>query len=372
MKKIFLSIPWFSPAFKAGGPVQSVLNMVNHIGGDIEFEVVTSDRDIDGSLLKIQESDKWVRFNNNTNVFYCSGSNRFSRLLEIFKNKKSDLDFLTGIYSFHFTILPVVFSRSKRKIISVRGMLHPPALQQKRFKKKIYLNLLKPLLLFKKVEFHATDELEKQHIISFIGRRQKIWVAANIPTIIESNVLPKKKGTLKLLTVALIGPMKNYLEVLNALATCESAVEYDICGPIYWPDYWQKCSEVINRLPSNIKVNYHGAIPPHDLIAFYHQSHVFICPSQSENFGHAIFEAFSAGKPVITSHNTPWNQLEEKKIGMNVSPEKGEIKNAIMRFADMDESTYNDWSSRSAAFARNQPFIYEAKRNYEKMFTTPE
>lgn len=369
MKKIFLSIPWFSPAFKAGGPVQSVLNMVNHIGGDIEFEVVTSDRDIDGTLLNIQASDKWGRFNNYTNVFYCSVANRFSRLLEIFKNKKSDVDFLTGIYSFHFTILPILFSESKRKIISVRGMLHPPALQQKRIKKKIYLSLLKPLLLYKKVEFHATDELEKQHIISFIGLQPKIWIAANIPTIIEPNILPKQQGTLKLLTVALIGPMKNHLEVLNALATCESAIQYDICGPIYWPDYWQKCLEIISKLPSNIKVNYHGAIPPHELVDFYHHSHVFICPSQSENFGHAIFEAFSAGKPVITSHNTPWNQLEEKKIGMNLSPIKEEIQNAIMHFANMDDSTYKDWSNRSSAFARNQPFIDEAKSSYEKMFT---
>jgi glycosyltransferase involved in cell wall biosynthesis len=247
-------------------------------------------------------------------------------------------------------------------------MLHPPALQQKRFKKKIYFSFLKPLLLYKKVEFHATDESEKQHIISFIGHQRKIWIAANIPTIIESHLLPKKKGVLKLLTVALIGPMKNHLEVLNALTTCEFEIEYDICGPIYWPDYWQKCSEVISRLPSNIKVNYHGAIPAHELIAFYHQSHVFICPSQSENFGHAIFEAFSAGKPVITSHNTPWNQLEEKKIGINVSPEKEEIKNAIKHFADMDEPTYTDWSSRAAAFARNQPFIDDAKRDHEKMF----
>jgi glycosyltransferase involved in cell wall biosynthesis len=372
MKKILLSIPWFSPAFKAGGPVQSVLNMVNHIGADIEFDVITSDRDIDGTLLKIQESDKWVYFNNNTRVFYSSAANSLFRLLKIFKNKKSDIDFLTGIYSFHFTILPILFSRSKRKIISVRGMLHPPALQQKRFKKKIYLSILRPLLLYKKVEFHATDELEKQHIISNVGHQPKIWVAANIPTIIESNNLPKQKGAIKLLTVALIGPMKNHLEVLNALATCEASIEYDICGPIYWPDYWQKCSEVISKLPSNIKVYYHGAIPPHELVTFYHQCHVFICPSQSENFGHAIFEAFSAGKPVITSHNTPWNQLEEKKIGLNVHPEKGDIKNAIKHFADMNETTYTDWSSRSAAFARNQPFIDEAKRNYEKMFADVE
>ena len=368
MKKIFLPIPWFSPAFKAGGPVQSVLNMVNHIGGDIEFEVVTSDRDIDDTLLQIQDSNIWIRFNKNTKVFYCAVANRIFRILGILKKQKSDVDFLTGIYSFDFTILPILFSSSPRKIISVRGMLHPPALQQKRLKKKIYLSLLKPLLLYKKVEFHATDESEKQHIISFIGHKPKIWIAANIPTIIEAHSLPKQKGSLKLLTVALIGPMKNHLEVLLALSTFEGDIEYDICGPIYWPDYWQKCSEVIKSLPSNIKVNYHGAIPPHELVAFYQQTHVFICPSQSENFGHAIFEAFSAGKPVITSHNTPWNQLQEKKIGINVTPVKQEIENAIRYFTDMDDQTYAIWSSRAAMFARTQPFIDEARKSYESMF----
>ena len=342
--------------------------MVNNVGGNIEFEVVTSDRDIDGTLLEIQESDKWISFNSNTKVFYCSSSKRLSRLRGMLKTQQSDIDFLTGIYSFPFTILPILFSRSKRKIISVRGMLHPPALQQKSFKKKIYLAFLKPLLLYKKVEFHATDESEKQHIISFIGNKPKIWVAANIPTIIEPQLFPKTKGALRLLTVALIGPMKNHLEVLHALATMEAEIEYDICGPIYWPEYWQKCLDVIKQLPSNIKVNYHGAIPPHELVTFYHQCHVFICPSQSENFGHAIFEAFSAGKPVITSHNTPWNQLEEKKIGMNVSPNKVEIQMAIQRFVDMEMESYADWSKTAASFARNQPFINEAKRSYEEMF----
>jgi hypothetical protein len=33
LKNIFITIPWFLPAYKAGGPVQSVANMVEQLGG---------------------------------------------------------------------------------------------------------------------------------------------------------------------------------------------------------------------------------------------------------------------------------------------------------------------------------------------------
>jgi glycosyltransferase involved in cell wall biosynthesis len=370
MKSILISIPWFTPAYKAGGPVQSVLNMVNQCNEELNFSVVTADTDIDDILLPITHSNKWIYFNDHTKVIYISAQNRYRKLIAAFKSKKYEVAFLTGIYSFSFTLLPLFFNCASRYIISVRGMLHPSALSQKKFKKKIYLSILKPILILKKVEFHATDENEKEYILTFMGEHAKVWIAQNIPKILESNVSSKQSGKLRLLTVALIGPMKNYLEVLKALSEITAEIEYDICGPVYWPEYWAECQKIIANLPKNIKVNYHGAIPPEKLSPLYAKAHVFICPSQSENFGHAIYEAFSAGKPVITSFNTPWNDLKKQEIGLNIQPQKEEIIEAVDFFCKMDNTEFTLWSKNAASYARKSVVIDVAKQNYKKMFNS--
>ncbi len=362
-----ISIPWFTPAYLAGGPIQSVYTMVNNCD-DLEFKIITSNSDINNVPLENISVDKWTDFNKHTKVFYGDKQLSLFKHLQLLKSLKANAVFIIGIYSFRFTLLPILFSRSANIILSARGMLHPPALRQKAFKKKLYLAFLKPMLKWKKVSFHATDETEKKHIQSVFGNQAKVCVAQNIPNIRKSNVSYKLEGTINLLTVALIGPMKNHLQVLKALNDCKHNVQYDICGPIYFPDYWNECLKIIQQLPSNVKVVHHGPIPPSELDSFYANAHVFICPSQSENFGHALFEGLCAGKPLITSNNTPWNDLEKNKAGLNVEPISEQIKFAIDFFAVMNESEYSNWSKASKDYANNAVDIVEIKKAYHQMF----
>ena len=51
--KVLVPIPWFAPAFKAGGPVQSVVNMLKHCSELLNFYIVTADADIDGTKLQL-------------------------------------------------------------------------------------------------------------------------------------------------------------------------------------------------------------------------------------------------------------------------------------------------------------------------------
>jgi glycosyltransferase involved in cell wall biosynthesis len=341
--------------------------MVNNCD-DLDFKIITSNSDINNVPLKNISMDEWTDFNKHTKVFYGDKQLSLFKHVQLLKSLKANAVFIIGIYSFRFTILPILFSRSANIILSARGMLHPPALRQKAFKKKLYLAFLKPILKLKKVYFHATDETEKSHIQSVFGDQAKVWVAQNIPNIRKTNVSYKSEGIIKLLTVALIGPMKNHLQVLKALKDCKHNVQYDICGPIYFPDYWNECLKIIEQLPVNIKVVHHGPIPPNELDSFYANAHVFICPSQSENFGHALFEGLSAGKPLITSNNTPWNNLEKNKAGLNVEPISDQIKNAIDFFAQMDESDYTKWSKAATDYADNAVDLVEIKKAYHQMF----
>lgn len=211
-------------------------------------------------------------------------------------------------------------------------MLHTGALSQKSFKKKIYLAIWKSAGLYRHHYFHATDIQEQAFIQQVFGKAVKVYVAGNFPRVFSlQQATEKRAGTVNLVSIALISPMKNIAVVLDALQYCRCTVHYDLYGPVKDDGYWQQCLSVIKSLPPHIKVQYHGDVLPEKIAATLRASEVFILTSKSENFGHAIFEALSAGKPVITSHHTPFNELFQHQAGFNVAVETvTEIAKAIV------------------------------------------
>jgi len=365
--------------------VQSIANMVQQLGAAaVEFKIFCSNKDLDGSLLTNVEFDKWINYNANTRVWYSSKNNLLPLIKKEIKKEAPDLLFTIGIYSWPFNFKPLLFCRSVKKIISVRGMLHTGGLSQKGFKKKIYLQFWKVLGLHKRNIFHATDEEEKKYIQQVFGVKARVVVAANFPRVVQLQpVIEKKTGHLKLVSIALISPMKNILLVLEALQLAvgsrqsspdgyrdgNSNIEYNIYGPVKEGKYWQECLAQIKKMPPNITVNYHGDIAPDKIEQALAKSHVFILPSKSENFGHAIYEALTAGRPVITSKATPWNNLQSAKAGINVSTDDTqELINAIDYFAGMNQEQLNEWSNAAREYALNAVDIYKIRKQYEVMF----
>jgi glycosyltransferase involved in cell wall biosynthesis len=250
-------------------------------------------------------------------------------------------------------------------------MLHPEALLQKSFKKKIYLWLWKILGMHKQNIFHATDKKEREYIQQVFGLKTRVLVAANFPKILpRQTVIVKKEGSLKLISIALISPMKNILCVLEALLFTTGNIEYNIYGPVKDKNYWEQCEALIKKLPANIKVSYHGDIFPEKISEALSQHHVFILPSKSENFGHAIYEALTAGRPVITSYNTPWNDLKKYKAGINVSTGNNSIdlQKAIEHFAAMNQEQLNEWSDGAREYSLQAVDLDKTKKQYKKMF----
>ncbi len=369
MRTVFISITWFHPAFRAGGPIQSIANLVNELAGEFEFYIFCGDTDLNNVSLENIETDKWVQYNKQTKVWYAGASNRSSTLLKQVETIKPDHLFIIGLFSWHFNIIPLMFCKSTQKIVSVRGGLFPGALAQKSLKKKIFLSFFKWFGFQKKVIFHATDQTEKKSIGDVMGKDVKVLVAGNFPRNFNpSPVLTKTTNTLKLASIALISAMKNHLLILRALEHCKFNIEYHICGAVKEMQYWQKCMEQIKRMPPNVSVIYHGEVQPPDVQQFLKLCHVFILPSESENFGHSIYEALSAGKPVITSNFTPWNHLQANKSGLNLATDPEEIRNGINFFATMGHEEYLEWSKAAADYATRNIDITSLKEQYRNMF----
>lgn len=369
--KVVIFIDWFAPAYKAGGPIQSIVNLVNQEIEGVEYKIICSNKDVDGQLLQGIDYDKWVQYNKTTQVWYNSNNKIILGLLKQIRSWKPDIFFINGIYSFYYNFLPIVRSRSVKKIISVRGMLHAGALTQKKLKKKVYLRIWKLLNIHRTNNFHATTIEEEKFIKANFGMKVKVFVAQNLPRVFQSHTFSKKvPDFIKLISIGLVSPMKNYLETIKSLAQCNVNVHYSIYGAIKDAGYWQQCLEEIKKLPGNIKIEYLSALPSSKVQEALNHSQVFILPSKSENFGHAIYEALTAGKPVITSHNTPWNNLEDSKAGLNVSTENNyELSKAICFFAQMDAKELDEWSNGAQAYAKKEIDLEQIKNQYKKMFS---
>lgn len=317
---ILIFIDWFYPAYKAGGPLKSVFNLVEALREDFEFSIVTSNRDVDGEVLDVIPNE-WTKFQG-TNVIYLSKEKQRRKVYRtIFEEVQADRIYYNSLFSKNFTLKP--YRALKRfngqQIIAPRGMLGSGALSIKPLKKKAFIKVSKQLFFNdKKTIWHATSEQEAEEIRAAYGKKAKIKVAQNLSSaIVERKSVKKEKGRLKLVFLSRLAEKKNLyfaLELLQALPN-ESNLTLDIYGPIEEQSYWKKCEKIIQK---DARINYKGALAPHEIASTLQQYHFYILPTLHENYGHSIVEAILAGLPIMISQATPWRALQTAGIGADL------------------------------------------------------
>jgi glycosyltransferase involved in cell wall biosynthesis len=345
--------------------------------GAYQFHIICGNKDLDSTVLAIPVN-QWVQYADNCRVWYSTDDD----IIPILKNEMAKapdaLLYIVGVYDWQYNIKPMLFINAVKKIVSVRGMLHPGGLSQMAYKKKIFLFLFKLLGLQRKHFFHVSDDAEKGFVCRALGSKAKALIAGNFAIFFRAFPLPPKiSGELKLISVGLVSPMKNYFIVLQALQAAGSSsssaddlhIEYNIYGYIKDEMYWRQCRELIAQMPAGIVVNYHGAVEPSMIETALAANHVFILPSKSENFGHSIVEALSVGRPVITSDATPWNNFEITKAGLNVSTrDTQELVSAVELFAGMNQEQLEAWSNGARTYAEKAIDLDVVRKQYEFMF----
>lgn len=165
--KIFICIDWFLPAYKAGGPIQSIANLVSRLKLDFDITVITSNLDLGEPLpLDSKDLNVWVQ-KEDYRVMYVDSSHQnklFYR--ELFNENPFDVVYYNSLFSVKFTLLPLVLLRNKpiRKVLAPRGMLGKGALAIKPLKKTMFLKAFKLFGLHKNVIWHATAQSEVAEI----------------------------------------------------------------------------------------------------------------------------------------------------------------------------------------------------------------
>ena len=144
---------------------------------------------------------------------------------------------------------------------------------------------------------------------------------------------------------------KNLHGALQILSGLKGQVELNIVGPLEDPQYWQRCQNIIRRLPSNIQVRYAGCVTP-DKVSQVMQNHdLFFLPTFSENFGHVILEALCAGCPVLISDQTPWRGLEAAGAGWDLPLNRVEkFRSVLQQVVDVDDGGHRKFSENASTF----------------------
>ncbi len=367
----------FYPAYKAGGPIQSLTNLVLRLQNDYSISVITSGYDLNEQVLLAGiETDRWVpvilpQSGDPVNVWYASeGKPGIRQMKQIVKECDPSFIYLNGMFSYHFVIVPLLANKNIKTVICPRGMLQQGALSGKAFKKKVYLAALRISGLCKHVSWHATNEEEREDTRKVFGEDIKVVVAENIPRkpIDEISKSNKTPGQLRLVYLSLIAEKKNLLQLLQIIAGLKENVSLDIYGPVKDVDYWKKCLEVLNTAAG--RINYKADVLPVEVQSTFSKYDASILLTKGENFGHAIYESFSAGRPVITSYFTPWKELEEKEAGWNVDISKEEeITAALKKISLMHKDAFDAYCEGAHQLAKEYFHKRVDTGLYKKLFS---
>ncbi|MFM7856615.1 MAG: hypothetical protein ACKO96_33005, partial [Flammeovirgaceae bacterium] len=205
--------PYYWPFYKAGGPVQSIYNIVQIFKGEANFYLISKNRDIDGtaSPFSITENN-WCKGPNDENIYYTSSLTPLL-VFKIIQELRPHVILLNGIFNWQTTFFGVIFARlyGCKFIVSPRGMLQTWALDRGKVKKLIFIFVFK-MLLRKKNNWHATDMQEQIDIKKIFGSRQNVSIAPNVPRALsksETITFPTADKKIRLVFLSLINPNKN-------------------------------------------------------------------------------------------------------------------------------------------------------------------
>lgn len=314
--KVLCCVDYFLPGFAGGGPIRTVANIQQLLAGTVELAIFTRDRDLgattafDGIAV-----DAWNQTDQGR-VFYASpGIFGVSGLKRIIEQERFDLLYLNSFFSPLSSIRPYLWSRRTHVdlpiLLAPRGEFSLGALALKSTKKSAFLTLARTIGLYKGIHWHASSAAEKADIQRQFPSATAIHIAEDpVMDAIDQQWLDTPRtgrdGTLSIVFISRISPMKNLDGLLQVLATLTCSAQLDIFGPCEDSNYWKICEELIEKLPPHVSAVYKGPLAPEDVSRTFAAYDLFAFPTLGENFGHVVFEALRVGTPVLLSDRTPW------------------------------------------------------------------
>lgn len=322
----------YLPGFKSGGPVRTIVNMVDALHDEFDFRIVAQDRDLgDAAPYPDLPTERWLSVGA-AQVYYVPPARCTLRgLARIAAETPHDVLYLNSAFDPTLTI-PMLLARRLRRIprtptiVAPRGEFGAGSFRIRRLKKRVYLAAANAVGLYSGVRWQASSPDEQEDIAHMMGMAGGIHVAPDMPTAfvrshraVSEDTAAEGAGHLRVLYLGRISREKNLDYSLRVLREVTVPVLFDVYGPEEDASYWRECQQLIAQLPGTVKVRYRGAVRPEQVPAVLAQYDLMLMPTTGENYGHAIIESLMAGTPVLISDRTPWRELARDGLGWDLS-----------------------------------------------------
>jgi glycosyltransferase involved in cell wall biosynthesis len=300
---------------------------------------------------------------------------------QVIQQLKPDVIHTQGLWSIKFSILSLLAAQRSSKamptvkiIVSPRGMLTPQALKQKRWLKAPVAWVLKRLDAYKNVVFHSTNDQETKEILNYLGDAvNPILQMPNVPRSLyrENREYTKIPNHLNWVFVGRISPEKNPMLLLQALQMLDCSTTGNFIGGYQNELYFTEFQNALNNLPTQHQVKYLGELSVDEIAEHLIQCDLLINTSISENFGHAMAEALSAGVPILVGPNTPWQNLWEAKAGEVAEYSAQGFAAALDKFVTMDAPTHKQFKEGAIRHFAERCELSATKAKYLNLYLFP-
>ncbi len=355
----------YLPGYKAGGALRSIANLIDYLGDEIEFKVITSDRDLgDVTPYANIQIDEWNDVGK-AKVYYASPKNlSFSSLVRLIKNTPHNVIYFNSFFDPIITFQPLLARRlklisSKPVVVAPRGEFSIQALEIKHWKKKPFIFVAQKLQLYKNLTWQASNESEADTIGKVMGRFAKnVVVAQDLPPygrFFDEEIPLKIRIPCEPLTICFlsrISPKKNLEFALDTLSKIQIPIKFDIYGPIDDKIYWKKCELIIKKINPPVEIHYKGYVQHNLVYDVFSRYDLFFLPTLDENFGHVILESMIVGTPVLIANTTPWRNLVVRGVGWDIElSDSSAFISVINRMYTMETAEYLQMRNRVRNYA---------------------
>ncbi len=360
--EIWIMLDYYLPSYRAGGPIQSIANLVEAFGDEFNFRIITSDRDLGSAASHPVQTCSWTRVGKAQAMYLPPGYRGLAAMIRVLHHGNPRVLYLNSLFSRRYSFFPMLLRRlslveSGQVVLAPRGELSESALRIKARRKRIFLWITRIIGFYRGVLWHASTQWEKKDICRKSSEAVPVITACDLGKRTDLKDIPlrrrKPAGELRVVFLSRVCRMKNLLGALEMLRSVSGRVQFTVYGPIEDAAYWKSCQALIPRLPANVNVRYAGEIP-HDLVCSTLQEHdVLLLPTLGENFGHVILEALQAGCPAIISDRTAFRDLHAAGAGWDIPLENtSQFERVLQQCIDIGPEDFQIMRGHAFEFAQ--------------------
>ncbi len=338
--RVLVSTGLFYPA-KLGGPANTLYWLSKAlVTAGIDVSAIVTDHAIHSPEIP---SNRWFSLDG-IRVRYCSRKTPFG-FRQLFsavqEMKRCDVVILSSICYFPNALVYLFANlKGKKAIWSPRGELFESATHDNRLK-KLYFRCLNRFIS-KKVIFHATSEQEKESILSFFPKTERVLIIPNYFELPQKEVR-KVSDSPYFIYVGRINPIKALDNLLRGLAMSNQFRDSDYRFLFVGPDqngYSDYLISLAKDLNIQSKISFCDGLYGKAKFEAYSNADFSFLISHSENFGNVVIESLSQGTPVVASKGTPWMQLNDEGAGYWIDNDPQSIANCIDDILSLPKEEY--------------------------------